>query len=156
MSLGRLTLVLALGLWVGCTGGREVAPDDRQAIEAVLRAYADSMAAAYQAGDAAGIASLATEREQQRLAISIRELADEGRALRPVLKSFVVESIERAGNASVAANTLEVWDLRVVALGTEQQVSESLDQENRLTYSLVREQGKWRVLSRLLRTSSAS
>jgi len=156
MSLRRLTLVLAVGLAASCGAGREVSTEERRAIEAVLRSYAAQMAAAYQAGDASLVATLATQREQERLAISIHELAQEGRALRPELRSLVVESIDRAGNTAVTANTLEVWDLRVVTLGGEQQVSESLAQENRLTYSLIREHGEWRVLSRLLRTSSAS
>jgi hypothetical protein len=112
------------------------------------------MALAYERGKASVVADVATEREVDRLRISIEELAVEGRALRPTLRSQVVESIERAGNTAVAVGTIEVWDLRVVTLGGEQLVSESLAQENRLTYSLLREGGEWRVLSRLLRSST--
>jgi len=146
--------LLAAFLIPACGGFNEVSDADRSAIEVVLRDYAESMADAYASGEPSGVAELATEREQNRLAISIAELQAEGRALRPKLQRLVVDSIERAGSTSVAVNTIEVWDLRVVALGTEQTVSESLAQENRLTYSLVREQGRWRVLSRLLRTST--
>jgi len=155
MWLRRFALPLAVLALASCGAGREVGADERLAIEQVLAAYAEAMAEAYRAGDAERIATVATGRERQRLEISIRELADEGRALRPELRSLTIESIERAGHTSVAVNTLEIWDLRVVTLGAEQLVSESLEQENRLTYSLIREAGKWRVLSRLLRTSSA-
>ena len=43
---------------------------------------------------------------------------------------------------------------RIVALGSEQTVAESKGQENRVVYSLMRERGRWWVLSRLLRSST--
>lgn len=149
-----LALLLAFGVLCGCGAGRAVSVDEREAVEGVLAAYAESMAAAYVASDASLIAEQATVREQDRLRKSIYELAVEGRSLRPELRSLSVESIERAGNTSVSVITREVWDLRVVATGTEQLVSESLAQENRLSYSLVRDGGRWLVLSRQLRASS--
>jgi hypothetical protein len=149
-----IALSLLVPALVACGASREIGAEERQSIAAVLAAYAEAMADAYRSGEAARVSVVATGRERQRLEISIRELADEGRALRPELRSLTVESIERAGHTTVAVNTLEVWDLRVVTAGGEQLVSESLGQENRLSYTLVREQGEWRVLSRLLRTTS--
>jgi len=146
-------LALVAGTFA-CAGGGEIDAAARREIEQRLALYAAQMARAYETGDAAQVEGVATAREVDRLRISIEELAVEGRALRPVLRSQVVESIDRAGNTAVAVGTLEVWDLRVVTLGGEQTVSESLAQENRLTYSLVREEGQWRVLSRLLRSST--
>jgi hypothetical protein len=155
MWLRCLGLALTVGALVSCGTQREVDSRVREEVESRLAEYAARMAEAYAAGDASRVAGVATEREVERLRISIEELAVEGRALRPTLRSQVVETIDRAGNTAIAAGTIEVWDLRVVAVGTEQLVSESLAQENRLTYSLVREGGEWRVLSRLLRTSTA-
>jgi hypothetical protein len=155
MWLRCIGLALTAGLLASCGTQREVDAGMRQEVETRLAEYAARMAEAYASGDASRVAGVATEREVERLRISIEELAVEGRALRPTLRSQVVETLDRAGNTAVAAGTIEVWDLRVVAVGTEQLVSESLAQENRLTYSLVREAGEWRVLSRLLRTSTA-
>ena len=154
MWLRYLGLALSLGLVSGCGASREVDAAERRQIEQRLADYAAQMALAYESGEASVVGDVATEREVDRLRISIEELAVEGRALRPTLRSQVVESIERAGNTAVAVGTIEVWDLRVVTLGGEQLVSESLAQENRLTYSLLREGGEWRVLSRLLRSST--
>jgi hypothetical protein len=154
MWLRSIGLAVALGVLAGCGTGREIDAVERQEIEQRLADYAAQMARAYEGGDAELVAGVATGREVERLRISIREMEAEGRALRPVLKSQVVESVSRAGNTAVTVNTLEVWDLRVVTTGGEQLVSESLAQENRLTYSLVREAGRWRVLSRLLRSST--
>jgi plasmid stabilization system protein ParE len=149
----RRWTILAL-LAVACGGGVERAEADRRAIESLLADYTRRMAVAYEAGDGGLVAPAATEREQQRLRNAIAELANEGRALRPTLKRLTIDSIEPAGRTTYTVMTTEVWDLRVVAMGTEQQVSESLDQENRLTYTVLREGAEWRILSRVLRASS--
>jgi len=152
----RKAFLLALvALVAACGGPSEVSSEERAELEAVIRTYTEKMAAAYQSGDASLILDVATERERRRIAISIAELEDEGRGLRPELQSLAIEAIDRSGNTSVTVSTLEVWNLRVVALGSERSVTEALAQENRLTYSLIREGGQWRVLSRLLRTSTA-
>jgi hypothetical protein len=149
-----IAVLLALTPFAFACNQRSVAEADRRGIEATLRSYAEAMAEAYRQGDPQPLAPLATERELQRVRISIEELEVEGRALRPTLRSLSIESIDRAGRTSYAVQTLEVWDLRVVALGTEQTVSDSPAQENRLWYTLLRENGDWRVLSRLLRSST--
>ena len=146
--------ILAALLAASCAGPNAISDADREAIEVLLREYAQRMSEAYVDGDVSRLAELATEREQHRLSAAIAELSGSGRGLRPTLRSLAIESIDRAGSASVAVGTLEVWDLEVVALGSGQTVSESPGQENRLSYSLVRERGQWRILSRLLRTST--
>jgi hypothetical protein len=148
-----LGIALAASLWA-CSGSSAVGEADRQAIEAVLSEYARVMALAYETGDADLVTSVATERERHRLGISISELAAESRALRPVLQRLAIDEIRRCGRRTVCVSTIEVWDLRVVALVSEQTVSESLAQENRLSYTLIPEDGAWLVLSRTLRAST--
>jgi hypothetical protein len=67
---------------------------------------------------------------------------------------MTIESIAPAFRTTYHVDTFEIWDLRVVALGSEQTVSESLAQENRLTYTLIRDGDEWHVLSRVLRSST--
>jgi hypothetical protein len=114
------------------------------------------MTAAYETGATSGLADLATGREVVRVGNRIQELAVEGRELRPQMRSQVVESIEFSSGTTASAVTVEVWDLRVVAAGSGAPVSESLGQENRILYSLSRDQGRWWVLSRILRSSTES
>jgi len=149
-----LALLPILGQLAGC-GPKEIPPAERAAIEKVLSTYADRMAEAYRDGDSKTLEGIATEREKVRVQRAISELAAQGRGLRPTLKSLVVETVEPAGHTSVEVGTLEVWDLTVVALGSESEVSQSLAQENHLSYSLVRENGHWLVLSRALRSTQA-
>jgi len=149
-----------LALWLSvlaplACGPRQVSPADRQAIERVLNSYAQRMAKAYEDGGAKSLAGIATEREQLRVEHGIQALAAEGKALRPRLQSLTIEDLEPAGQTTVVANTLEVWDLEVVGAESGNQLSEATGQENRLTYSLVREHGRWLVLSRTLRNSQA-
>jgi hypothetical protein len=153
-----LTTVLALAAFAlaGCGRSPERVAADRKAVEQLLADYARLMSEAYRTGDSAPLAQVATGREVARVATRIRELAEQGRGLRPVLQRQVVESVEAYSATGATATTIETWDLRVVALGSEATVAESPDQENHLVYSLVRESGRWWVLSRLLKSSAES
>ncbi len=148
-------LVLLAGLGA-CGRSAERVEADRIEIEGLLSAYAAAMTAAYESGDTTALAVLATGREVVRVDARIRELAVEGRELRPVLRSQAVESIDYSSGTSAMAVTLEVWDLRVIAVGSGAPVAESLAQKNRILYSLSRDDGRWQVLSRILRSSTES
>lgn len=154
LQLRSLILLPLLGLLIaaGCgrSGGREA---DRQEIESLLAAYADALTRAYETGDPAVMAEVATQREQVRVQARIEELAVEGRALRPRLLSQTLQEID-FGNASATAVAVEAWHLRVVAAGSELTVSELARQENTIVYSVSRDEGRWRVLARILRSSS--
>jgi hypothetical protein len=154
MRRSALLLVLAVVALAGCGPSPERQAADRQAIEQLLSDYARLMTEAYRNGDSAPLAQVATGREVARVATRIRDLAEQGRGLRPVLQRQVVESVESYSATGATATTIETWDLSVVALGSEKTLVESPGQENRLVYSLVREGDRWWVLSRLLKSSS--
>jgi len=149
----RVPLIAALLLLSSCAD-RPIDDAERRAIGGLLDRYVVEMAAAYESGDASKVADAATEREQRRLEQAISELAAEGRGLRPSLVRLAIDSIERGSRTTVMVDTIETWDLRVVALGSEEVVSESLGQENRLSYVLIREGDAWRILSRQLKSST--
>ncbi len=152
MRRGALLVALAAA---ACRGEEPIDAALRGEAETVLGAYQVALVEAYVQGDAAALAAVATERERARVANQIAAFEADGTALRPALKSSVIETVERAGRTSLAVTTNEVWDLRTVALGSEQAVGEALGQQNRLEYTLIRDQGTWWVLSRILRASSA-
>jgi len=145
-----LSLSLLAALACGSDAAREA---DRRAIETLLAQYATALTAAYESGDPSPIAAVATVREQERVLARIEELAVEGRALRPRLLAQTVTEVD-FGNASATAVAMEVWELRVVAAGSELTVSESPRQENQIVYSLIQESGRWIILQRLLKASS--
>ena len=147
-------LACLLLLTVGCGRSAARVAADQAAIQKVLDDYVARLAEAYRKGDAQPLSEVATPREVARVAARIRELAQQGRALHPELKRLAVEKIDVYATSAATATTIETWDLRVVALGSELPVSEATDQENRIAYSLIREDGRWLVLTRLLRSTS--
>ena len=155
-SLRRSGSGLLLALLAGCGPSAQRAGEDRQAVESLLADYAARLTRAYEAGDPAPLAEVATGREGTRVTSRIAELAGDGRGLRPRLVRMVVDGFEAQSGTSATATTIEVWDLKMVALGSEATLGESKGQENRVVYTLMRERGRWWVLSRMLRSSNES
>ena len=77
-----------------------------------------------------------------------RALAKGGEVLAPVLDSVQVEDVRTWQSVNAYVTTIEVWDIRTYATGTEHVVREQLDQSNRVKYQLRRENGRWRVFWR--------
>ncbi len=145
--------ICCFGLLLAC-GGAERRAADRKAVEELLAAYPAALSAAYSQGSSEPLRALVTPRELTRVEARIAELSDQGRGLRARLLHRRVAAIDLHSATSGTANVIETWNLRVVALGSEQMVSESPSQENELVYSLVRDQGRWWILSRQLKHSS--
>jgi hypothetical protein len=96
------------------------------------------------------LTGVAVEKEIAGLEKRVGDLLAEGRVIRPVPKSIQVESIETWRYVNAFATTVEVWDLRIYAAGTDVLLSETLDQRNRVKYQLQREGDRWLVLFREL------
>ena len=139
-------LILALGC--GPSPRRQAA--DREAIHAMLSAYLPKLAEAYATGDAQTLKPLAAEKEISSVAKRIGDLADQGRVLKPSLRSFTIEAVEIWNATNAYVTTVEIWDLHVYASGTDTQLSQELEQSNRVKYQLKRENGQWFVLYRTI------
>jgi len=126
----------------------------RPAIEATLAAYASRMEEAYRTGDATPLAEVATEREVMRVGAQLESLAAEGKELRVELLLQAIESLDLYKSNAATVQTVETWRLQVLAYGSETVLSESPEQENRVVYSLIREEGRWRILSRILKQTN--
>jgi len=154
LSGGLSALLLTLPLVGACGPSADFVAAERPAIERLLADYAGRMAEAYRTGDATPLAEVATERETLRVATQIESLASEGKQLRVELLRQAIESVDVYRRTGATVQTLETWRLEVVALGSEAVLSQSPEQENRVVYSLVREEGRWRILSRILKQTS--
>ena len=147
-------LVLAVTLvplpLAGCgpsAGQREA---DRAAIQKLLEGYLPALANAYATGKVDGLTPFAAQKEILSTQKRIDDLAQEGRALRPNFKQLTVEAIDGYQHSNAYVKTVEVWDLKVVAAGSERLISEQLDQHNRVTYQLKRTDAGWTILYRQL------
>lgn len=150
-SLGYLSLLMLLLLTVsGCSGSPEQnLAADKASIEAMMQEYLPLLGEAYESGNIEILRPYAAEKEMASLLKRIGEFMEqEGRVIRATLKSFTVENVEVWNYANAFVTTLEVWDVEVLASGTDQVLSQSLDQRNRVKYQLKRRDEGWTVLHR--------
>jgi len=119
-------------------------------VREIMERYAELAALPLRERLNAILEGFAVEKEIAGLEKRANDLLAEGRVIRPTPKSLVVESVETWGYANAFATTVEVWDLRVYAAGTDVLLSETLDQRNRVKYQLQRQDDTWLVLFREL------
>jgi hypothetical protein len=149
-------LVLGLVLVaVGCGAGAEAELEaDKADIEALMSAYLPKLGEAYESGNIEVLRDYVAEKEMASLLKRIGDFMDqEGRVIAPTLQSFTLENVEIWNYANAFVTTLEVWDVRVLASGTDQVLSESLGQRNRVKYQLKRRDEGWQVLHRSIETT---
>ncbi|HSM12864.1 MAG TPA: IMS domain-containing protein [Thermoanaerobaculia bacterium] len=155
LSLRPAVAALALGLALSaCAPSAEQQAADRAEIERLVGRYAELLAEAYRTRDSGVLGEITTEREVMRVGQRIEELTAEGRELRAELRSLVIEEVDVFDATTAGATTIEVWDLRTVALGSDETVAEAIGQENRVVYTLRKERGRWEILARLLKAAS--
>jgi hypothetical protein len=139
------TLALALGC-----GGGEPAGDaaDEQAIRATLEGYVEGLGEAYRQRDASALGDVAVPKEVASVGRLIDEQAARGQYWDADLQQMTVEEITPWNVSNAFATTLEVWDVRLRAIGTDALVREAPGQSQRVKYQLKRIDGRWQVLFR--------
>ena len=141
-------LILLVGV-AACSDPDQVAAEDHQAIEHLLEDYLPRLSQAYRTGNLEVLRGVAAEKEIASLFRRIGELANsEGRTVVPTLQSFEVEEVTIWNHSNAFVTTLEVWDLQVLATGSEKLLSEAIGQRNRVRYQLKRRDQGWQVLYR--------
>jgi len=148
-----LSLVMLLGAVWGCGSDSVASVEDEAAIRSAIEAYLPQLAEAYKRGDASVLEGFAAEKEIAGLDKRIRDMLAESREIHPTFKSVIVEDAHVWSAANAFATTLEVWDLRVMASGTDRVLSEAIDQRNRVKYQLKKVDGAWIVLFRELEST---
>ena len=145
-------LFLACALAVGAAGCGDPSPEeqaaDREAILAFLEDYLPALAQAYRTGDVDVLDPYAAEKEQASIAQRVDELGERGEVLAPELVSVQVEDVTSWAEVNAYVTTVEVWNIRTYATGSENVVREELGQTNRVKYQLQRDAGRWRVFWR--------
>lgn len=148
LALALLPALLLAGACGGDSPEEEAA--DRDEIQAFLEEYLPRMAEAYRTGDVESLTPYTTQKERAAISSRVREMAESGQILAPELESVEVEDVTVWSAVNAFVTTVEVWDVRVLATGTETVVREEENQPNRVKYQLKREDGAWRVFGRQL------
>jgi hypothetical protein len=131
---------------------RDVGVEDGRVL-ALLERHAELEAPTLRERLAIVLSGVAAEKEVAGMEKRIDDLLAESRVIRPEVRSVVVEDVQIWNYANAFVTTLEVWDLRVYAAGTDRQLSESLEQSNRVKYQMKRTDEGWLVLFRELVTA---
>lgn len=142
-----LLLLLAVGAGA-CGPSPEQLQVDREEMRRTLEAYLPKLAEAYATGNVELLRGMAVEKELARVAKLVGELAEEGVVLAPDLKELTIEDVTLWSHNNAYVTTLEVWDVRKMVLGTDRQLSEVVDQPNRVRYQLKRRPEGWEILYR--------
>ncbi len=145
--LALLTLLLPL---LACGGVEPASEAVGAEIERDLAGYLPRLAEAYRSGEASVLEGFAAEKEIAGLDKRISDMLAQSREMRPEFKGFTVEETTVWSHANAYVTTLETWDLRVFASGTDRQLSEQLGQVNRVKYQLKQVDGRWQVFFREL------
>lgn len=148
LALALLPAVLVAGACGGASPEEEAA--NRDEIEAFLEEYLPQMAEAYRTGDVEPITPYTTQKERAAIESRVRELGESGQTLAPELQSVDVEDVTVWSAVNAFVTTVEVWDVRVLATGSDSVLREEPNQPNRVKYQLKREDGRWRVFGRQL------
>jgi hypothetical protein len=150
-ALGLALLgALALGSLAGCKPSAESQAADREEIHSFLAEYLPKLAEAYRTGDTDPLALYAAAKERAAIEKRVLDLAKTGEVLAPKLQSFQIEDVTVWNVVNAYVTTVEVWDIRTYAAGSDNVLRQALGQRNRVKYQLRRDDGRWRVFWRQL------
>jgi hypothetical protein len=150
MRRGITSLILIVLVCVACGPSAEQQEVNRDEIKADLEVYLPLLGEAYATGNLEPLREWAVEKEISRVMKRLDDLTAQGRRLVPTFRQITIENVKVWNYANAFVNTVEVWDLQILATGSEQVLVEELGQRNRVQYQLKREEDRWRVLFRTI------
>lgn len=146
--LGPTALVLLVLISCGSAETRQEVEEGK--IQASLETYLPLLGEAYATGNLEKLQPWVAQKEVARVRKRIEDLGQQGRTLVPTFRQLTIEDINIWNRANAYVTTVEVWDLRVLATGTDQVLSEEIAQSNRVKYQLKRGEDRWRILFRTI------
>ncbi|MEM7052355.1 MAG: IMS domain-containing protein [Acidobacteriota bacterium] len=148
--LTAMAMTLLVILLAGCADEAQRNEDVRPEVETLINAYLPALGQFYETGDTSLVEGLAAEKEVFTVEQRIRKLAEAGRRVRATPKQVSIERIDVYQYSNAYVTTFELWDLEVIAIGSERQISQVIDQPNQVRYQLKRSDGRWKILFREL------
>lgn len=147
-ALAAVAALALLTSLAACRPDEQEVAVEEEAIHAVIERYADLLSQAYAFTDSSLLEPVASQRERAAVETNIRQLADRGTRIATDLKELEIEDIGMSDLDNAYVQTFELWEIRVMDLGSERVISVDPNQRNRVRYQLKRQDGVWRVLWR--------
>jgi hypothetical protein len=148
--LARIALValaLAAGL-AACAEKVEPTAEERAAIEPLLRAYLEGMAASYRQLDTAPLAGLALPGLADRVRGNIQSIRDEGDRLEMKLLELEITHLAVLHHQTAVVECREVWDTSRLEIDTAKLLGRYERSEMRTQIQLLLQNGRWIVYDR--------
>lgn len=147
--LKTLVLCITVALLTSCAPSPEEEALDREEIAETLREYGRLLSRAYNFTDPSVLAPVAMPREVIQVESNIALLADQGQRIASHQQELVVEDVRRFQGSNAYVTTYEVWDLRLLDVGSEREISRDDDQQSRVRYHVkIGDDGGWKVVWR--------
>jgi hypothetical protein len=119
-------------------------PDASSVVRAV-RNYNSALMLVYHRNDASLIRSFAADRELVKITQFLAELARNNITMSAVLRTITVEHMEKWGPDNFIVDTSESWDYDHRNRETGRQIKKMAGAVHRMRYTMIREQGSWKV-----------
>lgn len=134
----------------GCSDPVEDTEEVKAELQVFLEEFLPALGRAYAERDADLVEPYVAQKEIARIGKRLRELSAQGQVYEPTLRSVTIEQVNTWSNSNAYVTTLEIWDVRRLAAGTDQVLTEVLEQPNRVKYQMKHDVGGWRVLYRTI------
>lgn len=150
--LGLLPLVALsvalLATTAACRPSPEQVAVGEEEIRGTIDRYTTLLSQAYAFADASLLDPVASQREVAAVHANVQQLASQGQRIATDLKEMQIEEIGMSDVNNAYVQTFEVWEIRVMDLGSERVISIDRNQRNRVRYQLKKGEGRWEVLWR--------
>lgn len=135
---------------VGCSEGPDKELEAQVEVQEFLEEFLPALGRAYAERNAYLVEDFVAQKEIARIGHRLSELSAQGQVYEPTLRSITIEDLNIWSNSNAYVTTLELWDVRRLAAGTDQVLTEVQDQPNRVKYQMKRNTDGWRVLYRTI------
>ena len=142
--------LLATVALLGCSESVEDADEARVEIKAFLEEFLPALGRAYAERNAYLVEDFVAQKEISRIGKRLSELSAQGQVYEPTVQTITIEDVNIWSHSNAYVTTLEIWDVRRLAAGTDQVLTEVQDQPNRVKYQMKRDIDGWRVLYRTI------
>lgn len=145
-----LSALLLLGLLplAGCGPSEGEVQQAREEIRQTLESYLPLMADAYRSGDLEPLEPYVAQKEIAILKKHINDLLKQGRVMDTHLLDLTIEDFNLPQWTNAYVTTVEYWDVKSYAAGSDRLLGEDPRQFSRVRYQLNRTRDGWIVLSR--------
>jgi DNA repair ATPase RecN len=149
-GIATVLALTSLLVAVSCSPSTDDTAEAKEEIQAFLEEFLPALGQAYAQRDAYLVEQYVAQKEIARIGKRLDELSALGQVYEPTVRTITIEDVNIWSHSNAYVTTLEIWDVRRLAAGSDQVLTEALEQPNRVKYQLKRDADGWRALYRTI------